>query len=139
MWDAGFEGMNPEADDYLHNPDPKRDRKVSSSCSTFLALRVSLLFPSLSRDSSTRPMLLQMLTIVGNRNNLHMAWFNQYRLPPYPTPRRLVSVCRIPNHILLHRKLAQDGRSIQSRWNQRDWSSPFNSKLSNFDRYRYAG
>jgi hypothetical protein len=29
MWNAGFEGMNPEADDYLHNPDPKRDRKVS--------------------------------------------------------------------------------------------------------------
>jgi hypothetical protein len=28
MWDAGFEGLNPEADDYLHNPDPKRDRKV---------------------------------------------------------------------------------------------------------------
>jgi hypothetical protein len=28
MWDAGFDGLNPEADDYLHNPDPKRDRKV---------------------------------------------------------------------------------------------------------------
>jgi hypothetical protein len=33
MWDAGFDGLNPEADDYLHNPDPKRDRKV---CSLFL-------------------------------------------------------------------------------------------------------
>jgi hypothetical protein len=28
MWDAGFDGLNPEADDYLHNPDPKRDRQV---------------------------------------------------------------------------------------------------------------
>jgi hypothetical protein len=33
MWNTGFEGMNPEADDYLHNPDPKRDRKVSLSLS----------------------------------------------------------------------------------------------------------
>lgn len=31
MWNTGFEGMMPEADDYLHNPDPKRDRKVSNS------------------------------------------------------------------------------------------------------------
>jgi hypothetical protein len=23
-----MDGMNPEADDYLHNPDPRRDRKV---------------------------------------------------------------------------------------------------------------
>ena len=28
-WGAGLDG-NPEADDYLHNPDPKRDRKVGS-------------------------------------------------------------------------------------------------------------
>jgi hypothetical protein len=34
MWDAGFDGMTPEADDYLHNPDPKRDRMV---CLLFLA------------------------------------------------------------------------------------------------------
>ena len=31
MWTGGFEGMNPEADDYLHNPDPKRDHKVCLS------------------------------------------------------------------------------------------------------------
>lgn len=29
MWNSGWEGSGPEADDYLHNPDPKRDTKVS--------------------------------------------------------------------------------------------------------------
>ena len=29
-WGAGLDG-SPEADDYLHNPDPKRDRKVGKS------------------------------------------------------------------------------------------------------------
>jgi hypothetical protein len=42
MWDAGFDGLNPEADDYLHNPDPKRDRKVgppSLFCYVVLIIR----------------------------------------------------------------------------------------------------
>jgi hypothetical protein len=42
MWDAGFDGLNPEADDYLHNPDPKRDRKVgplSLLCYVVLIIR----------------------------------------------------------------------------------------------------
>ena len=32
MWDGSLDGLQggQEADDYLHNPDPKRDHKVSS-------------------------------------------------------------------------------------------------------------
>jgi len=40
MWDAGFDA-NPEADDYLHNPDPKRDRKVGLLSFCLLSLSLS--------------------------------------------------------------------------------------------------
>ena len=116
MWDAGFDGMNPEADDYLHNPDPKRDRKV-------------YIF---SFMSSTRT------DISGNRNDIHMARSHEHRLFIHPTPRCPLSIRRLPNHLLLYRKLAQDGRSIQPRRNQWNWSSSFNLEFPKFDRYRYA-
>ncbi|EIW66718.1 hypothetical protein TREMEDRAFT_45569 [Tremella mesenterica DSM 1558] len=34
-WNASIDGLNPEADDYLHNPDPKRDRTNDRGGSIF--------------------------------------------------------------------------------------------------------